>query len=98
MSAENTGATSSSSFTKAFLLGLIVGIVVGGFAGAFLPPLLEGYTLPTPTSSRGTVPKGSTRQENREAPPTDPKPEEPTNPAGDQPKPEEPAPENKPNA
>ena len=101
MSTENTNAPSSSSFTKAFLVGLIVGVVVGGFAGAFLPPLLEGYRLPTPRESGtrgGTPPKVTTREENREAPKPEgeqPKPAE--EPKPEEPKPQEPKPAEKPN-
>ncbi len=92
MSNEKTNAAGSSSFTKAFLVGLIVGIVVGGFAGAFLPPLLEGYRLPTPGTKSGTPPKVTTREENRDEPMPEgeqPKPANNPAPAGEQPKPEE---------
>lgn len=99
MSSESTNAANSSSFTKAFLVGLIVGIVVGGFAGAFLPPLLEGYRLPTPresgTKGGAPPPKVTTHDENRE--PAKPEPTDNPAPTGEQPKPEEPKPGDKPN-
>lgn len=39
----------SGSFSHAFLPGLILGLVIGAGAGAFLPDLMGGNRIPTPT-------------------------------------------------